>query len=340
MKKNIKCSNREMNYALKIRIFLLLTIFLVIISTLSGCVNQTNNTIKVSGAFALYPMMNIWAEEYKKINPNIKIEVSAGGAGKGMSDALMEIVNIGMVSREIYQEEIDQGIFWISVAKDAVVATINADNPVINTILSEGLTKGQFVNIFITRNITQWGQLFENENIKDSIRVYTRSDACGAAQTWALYLGEYNQEDLTNVADSAINGDPNLAAAVQGDVQGIGYNNINFVYDSVTKKPFNGIKPVPIDLNENNLLDENESFYDYRDDIVNAIANNIYPSPPARALHLVVKNNFTGVTKDFVYWILTDGQEYVPDSGYIRLSEDTISDQIKYLQEGKRPENI
>jgi len=340
MNVEMKNSNREINHVFKFKIFVYMAIFLVIISVLSGCVNQNNNTVKVSGAFALYPMMNIWTEEYTKINPNIKIEVSAGGAGKGMSDALMGIVDIGMVSREIYQEEINQGIFWVSVAKDAVIATINEDNPVINGIFTQGLTRQQLKDIFITKNITTWGQVVGNSSIKDSIRVYTRSDACGAAQTWALYLGEYNQEDLTNVADSAINGDPNLAAAVQGDVLGIGYNNINFVYDSVTKKPFDKIKPLPIDINENGLLDENESFYDSREDIVNAIANNIYPSPPSRALHLVVKNNFSGISKDFVYWILTEGQQYVPDSGYIELSETTIANQIKYLEEGKRPEIV
>ncbi|KYK28784.1 phosphate ABC transporter substrate-binding protein [Thermoplasmatales archaeon SG8-52-1] len=318
------------------KIISILVIYLLIFSFLSGCTIQDKKTIKVSGAFALYPMMNIWAEEYKKIKPDVKIEVSAGGAGKGMSDAILGIVDIGMVSRDIYQEEINQGIFWISVAKDAVVATINTNNPVIEKILLNGLTRQQFEEIFIKRNITTWGQLIGNPTIKDNIRVYTRSDACGAAETWALYLGDYNQDDLTNVADSAINGDPNLAAAIQGDRLGIGFNNINFVYDSTTKKPFEGIKPVPINLNENGFLNENERFYDTRDDIVNSIANEIYPSPPARALHLVTKNNFTDITKDFIYWILTEGQKYVSTSGYIELSEETISEQIIYLERGER----
>lgn len=318
------------------KIVTIMIILVIAISSISGCIGQQKNIIKVSGAFALYPMMNIWAEEYKKIKPDVKIEVSAGGAGKGMSDAILGIVDIGMVSREIYQEEINQGIFWVSVAKDAVVATISTKNPVIEKILTNGLTKLQFEEIFIKRNITTWGQLIGDPNVKDNIRVYSRSDACGAAETWALYLGDYNQDDLTNVADSAINGDPNLATAIQGDKLGIGFNNINFVYDSTTKKPFDGIKPVPIDLDENGLLDENESFYDIRDDIVSAIANDIYPSPPARALHLVTKNNFTDITKQFIYWILTDGQKYVLTSGYIELSEETISDQIIYLEQGTK----
>ena len=316
----------------------IISVIVLAISSTTGCIGQQNNTIKVSGAFALYPMMGIWAEEYQKIYPEIKIDVSAGGAGKGMSDAIMGIVDIGMVSRDIYQSEIDQGIFWVSVAKDAVIATISTDNPALESILTEGITKQQLEEIFITRGIKTWGQLIGNSNITGNIRVYTRSDACGAAKTWAKYLGNYTQDDLTNVANSAINGDPNLAAAIQGDALGIGYNNINFVYDPYTKKPFHGIKPVPIDLNRNNLLDENESFYNNRETMVNAIAGNIYPSPPARALHLVTKNNFTGATIQFVNWILTDGQQYVTDSGYIDLSESEIHKQLEYFEQGVRPE--
>ena len=328
----------------KTTIFKLLGVLLVIIfiaSCFSGCINQNSNRIKISGAFALYPMMNIWAEEYQKIHPDIKIEVSAGGAGKGMADAIAGIVNIGMVSREIYPEEINQGVFWVSVSKDAVVATINSQNPIVTEIQKKGLTKQQLIDIFITRNIKKWDQLFEKSNVPSelkNIKVYTRSDSCGAAETWALYLGDYSQDDLTNSADSAINGDPNLAAAIQGDLQGIGYNNINFVYDSESKTPFSGLIPVPLDINNNGVIDENESFYDTRDEIVNAIANDIYPSPPARALHLVTKKSFSGATKDFVYWILTDGQQYIPQSGYIQLSNETINKQLEYLEAGYRQE--
>lgn len=320
------------------KIIAIVVIVIIIGATIFSFLGPEKKNIKVSGAFALYPMMNTWKEKYVKTHSNIKIDVSAGGAGKGMSDAILEIVDIGMVSRDIYQEEIDQGVFWVSVAKDAVVATINSNNPVIDTILTKGLTKKQLIDIFITRNIKTWGEVAGDPSITDNIRVYSRSDACGAAKTWAKYLGNYTQDDLKNVADSSINGDPNLAATIQGDERGIGFNNINFVYDSETKKPFDGLKPVPIDFNGNGLLDENESLYDDRDEIVTAIATDVYPSPPARALHLVTKNSFTGITKDFVYWILTDGQKFVSSSGYIELSEETIANQIEYLEQGERPE--
>lgn len=322
---------------IKLKTTLLILILLLTLILTSGCTDQ-KSTIKISGAFAIYPMMGIWCEEYEKIHPDIKIELSGGGAGQGMSDALNGIVNIGMVSREIYQTEIDQGIFWVSVVKDAVVVTINEKNPVYETLLSTGVTRQKLEKIFITREITTWGQLTGDENNTNKINVYTRSDACGAAQVWAKYLGDYSQDDLTNNADSAIKDDPNLAAVVQNDINGIGYNNINFIYDFKSKRPFDEIRPIPIDLNENGVLDEEEHFYETRNDIVRAIANNIYPSPPARANHLVTKEQFTGATKEFIHWILTDGQEFIEESGYIRLPTEMITIQLGYLETGIRPE--
>jgi len=336
---------KEKNYFKEKKIWNKIKKILVIILVVSivaviifGFIGQDNKTIKVSGAFALYPMMNMWVEEYEEEHSDIRIDVSAGGAGKGMSDAINGIVDMGMVSRDIYQQEIDQGIFWISVAKDAVVATINSNNPVVDIILKRGITKQEFIDIFITRNIKTWGELVNDPSITNNIKVYSRSDACGAAKTWAKYLGNYSQDDLQNNADSAIDGDPNLAAIIQGDVNGIGFNNINFVYDADSKKPYDSIIPVPIDLNENGTIDDFENFYETRDEIVDSIANNVYPSPPARDLHLVTKNSFTGIVKDFVYWILTDGQKYVTSSGYIKLSQDKIDQQLQYLEQGSRPE--
>ena len=319
-----------------LKIFTVITILTISISGLSGCVQQEEKTIKISGAFAMYPIMGIWAEEYQKIHSDIKIDVSAGGAGKGMSDAIGGLVNIGMISRDIAPEEISQGVFWVSVIEDAVVATINTQNPVIDIILEKGLTKEQLKEIFITGKITTWGQLVNSTN-SDPIRVYTRSDSCGAAETWAKYLGDYTQDDFTDKA-SKVKDDPGVAGAVKDDRFGIGYNNINYAYSSETKQPFERLQPVPLDIDNNGTLDPDEDFYTTRDNILNAIFYDGYPSPPSRYLHLATKGSFTGITYDFVYWILTDGQKYVHDGGYTVLSQEILNQEIGYLENGTRPE--
>jgi phosphate transport system substrate-binding protein len=269
-----------------------------------------------------------WAEEFQRIYPLIKIDIAAGGAGKGMADCLAEFVDIGMVSREIYPEEIKKGAWWVSVTKDAVVPTINAKNPFLDQILNKGIKKVTLVDIWITDKVKSWNQIYDHDS-EYSIHVYTRSDACGAAQTWAQYLGKH-QEDLLDVG---LYGDPGLAEAVKNDHLGIGFNNINYVYDSKTRKEVKGIRILPIDLNENGIIDKEEDFYNTRDDIVQAIGSGIYPSPPARDLHFVCHGKPENIIViKFLMWVLTDGQKYIPESGYINLSGEKIDEELNKLK--------
>jgi len=286
--------------------------------------------IEVSGAWALYPMMVKWAEEFQRVYPNVRIDVSAGGAGKGMADALAGLVDIGMVSREIYPEEIKKGAFWVSVCKDAVIPTVNKNNPVLDDLLSQGVTKRVFIDVWIYGNITTWGEVVGKSEITDPIKLFTRSDSCGAAETWAKYLGR-KQEDLGKFA-VGVYGDPGLADAVKNNGLGMGYNNINYAYDEKTKKPVEGIMVIPIDINANGRVDENESFYGTKSELLSAIATGVYPSPPARYLNLVTKNAFTDEAKKFVKWILTEGQQYAEETGYIQLSEEKRNEELEKLK--------
>ena len=290
---------------------------------------ELGGTIKVSGAFALYPLMVTWAQEYQKLHPKVKVEVSAGGAGKGMADALSGLVDLGMVSREVHLEEISQGAVFVAVTEDAVVATISDGNPVLNDILAAGITKQMFYNIFVAGNVTTWGQVVGRPDVLLPIHVYTRSDAAGAADVWALFLGKKGQADLKGIG---VYGDPGIVQAVKTDPLGVGYNNIGYAYDANTTQQVAGIRVVPVDVNHNGQIDPSENFYGNKTAIVQAIGEGHYPSPPARKLYLVTKNKFTGVTKEFVKWILTDGQSFVPAAGYVPLTSDTISDQLAKLQ--------
>jgi phosphate transport system substrate-binding protein len=290
---------------------------------------KSSGQISISGAFALYPMVIRWSEEYKKINPGIRFDISAGGAGKGISDALNGMVDIGMVSREIYPEEIKKGAFPIAVAKDAVVAVISEQNPQLTDILAKGISKNSGSNIWISGRYANWSQIAGTKKALP-VHVYTRSDACGAAEVWAKYFGK-KQEDLLGVG---VFGDPGLAMAVRKDPLGIGYNNIGYAYDASTRKQLPGLRVLPIDLNDNGKIDPDEDFYSSMNDLINAISSGKYPSPPARELYFVVKGNPSGnkVLVDFVKWVLTDGQKYINEAGYITLANEKIEAEKKKLQ--------
>lgn len=295
-------------------------LLLLIISQLlpASCRNgNRSNTISVSGAWALYPLAVRWAEEYKKLNPEIRIDISAGGAGKGMADVLGGLVDIGMVSRSIYPEEKAKGAIPFAVAKDAVVAVVSDKNPVLQELLAKGLTKDDLNQIWITGHYKTWGEI-AGTGTGAPVHVYTRSDACGAAEVWAMYLG-WKQEDLRGVG---VYGDPGLAMAVQQDPNGIGFNNIAYAYDFNTKLPLTGLCIVPIDLDGSGSVEEHESFYQSVDSVTSAILSGRYPSPPSRELFFVISDNSLNnkVLADFLRWVYTEGQKYAGEAGYVPVT--------------------
>ena len=129
-------------------------------------------------------------------------------------------------------------------------------------------------------------------------------------------------------------GDPGLAQAVKRDPLGIGYNNIGYAYDATTRKLIKGLKVVPIDLNNNGKIDADENFYDSMNDIITAIASGKYPSPPARELYFVLKGSpvKNKVLTDFIKWVLSDGQKFVNEAGYISLTSTIIESERMKLK--------
>jgi phosphate transport system substrate-binding protein len=314
---------------LKNRVIFLGVIFALLIGGCSPSLQAApggslTGTVTISGAFALYPMMTVWADEFHKINPGVEFDISAGGAGKGMTDTLTGAVDIGMVSRAVKPEEEAQGAFSVGVVKDAVFPVVNETNPVIADIMSKGIQPAIFSKIFISGEIKTWGEAVGNPGNSDAIHVYTRSDAAGAADVWAQFLGGKGQADLQGIG---VNGDPGLLAAVENDPLGIGYNNLGYAFDQTTGVLPKGAKVVPIDVNGNGIADPDEILSTMAE-ATTVVANGTYPSPPARVLNLVTKGKPSGVVQAFIVWILTDGQKFIPESGFIQLQPDLIAEAL------------
>ncbi len=278
-------------------------------------------SLSLSGAWALYPLAVRWQEEFRKGRPGLNIDIQAGGAGKGMADVLAGVVDIGMVSRGIFPAEIEKGALAVAVAIDAVVPTVNRKNPHLADILRRGLTNEEFRRIWIEKSAANWEQVLGGKG-RTPIHVFTRSDACGSAETWAAYLGGH-QEDLAGIG---VYGDPGLAEAVRRSAFGIGFNNVNFAYDAKTLEPVAGLAICPIDLDGDGAIGPDENFYATRDAITAAIARGAYPSPPARELTFVIKGRPSRpAVAEFLEWVLTEGQAFVAEMGYIALGPEAIA---------------
>lgn len=259
------------------------------------------------------------------MKPSVRIDVSAGGAGKGIADCLAGLVDLGMVSRELTPDETAQGAVFLPVARDATFAILSAANPARAEVVRRGLTRTLARDLWTGEERPRWGRLAGGGDTTE-IRVFTRSDSCGAAEVWAGFLGG-KQADLGGIG---VYGDPGIAEAVRKDARAIGYGNLGYVFDARTGLPVEGLDVIPLDGNENGRIDPGEDV-STRARAVEAIRSGAYPAPPARELFLVARGRFIGPTATFVAWILADGQRFVDPAGYVQLGEARLQEARRTL---------
>ncbi|MHB9133352.1 MAG: substrate-binding domain-containing protein [Armatimonadota bacterium] len=301
-----------------------LVLITALVSYAWGKPASQTGTISLSGAWAIYPLAVKWGEAFQQRHPGVKIDISAGGAGKGLADAVSGAVDIGMVSREVDIAEKAKGALPIFIAKDAVFATVSANNPSLPQILAKGITTRVFTDIFITGKVNNWKQAVGGKAAP--IHVYTRSDACGAAAAWAATLGKYKQEDLKGIG---VYGDPGLLETVRRDALGIGFNNLGYIFTG--ERPYKGLALVPIDANGNGKVDANERI-DTRDKAYKEIAGGHYPG--TRREFFVTRGKPKGLALEFIKFALSDAGSKILEQvgGYVPLSDKEQAEQLKKLQ--------
>lgn len=121
-------------------ISLILTVFL-----LWSCSKQSSVLIiQNKGSDTLVNLAQAWAEEYKKVNPNVALAVSGGGSGTGIAALINGTVDIANSSRAMKQEERDeakknngQDVKEFIVGMDALAVFIHPVNPLMGMTLEE-----------------------------------------------------------------------------------------------------------------------------------------------------------------------------------------------------------
>ena len=269
--------------------------------------NAYSGTITLSGSWAIYPAAVAWAEAFQKKYPGVKVDVGAGGAGKGAADAIAGLADIGMVSREPDPAEISRGIVPVCILQDAVYPVVSDRNPVLPELLEKGISKKIWAGLYAAGTVRTWDAVV-NRKVNKPVHIYTRSDSCGAASSWAAYLG-IKQEDLKGVG---VYGDPGLLEAAKRDPAGIGYANFSYVFTREGAL-IKGAKLVPIDSNENGIADPDEVYAD-RKSAVRALRAGRYPA--ARKNYFFIKAGPTALVKEFIRFALSaEGTKIVDETG-------------------------
>ncbi len=84
--------------------------------------------IQVGGSTSVAPLVEKLAEAYSELNNGVTIDIQATGSSAGMTAAIDGVVQIGMASRELSDEEKGQ-LTPIVIANDGIAVIVNAENP-------------------------------------------------------------------------------------------------------------------------------------------------------------------------------------------------------------------
>lgn len=202
-----------------------------------------SGNISSVGSDTLANLMTLWTEEFKRLYPNVNIQVQAAGSSTAPPALTEGTSNFGPMSRKMKDKEIEafesrHGYkpTAIPVAIDALAVYVHKDNPI------EGLAIPQVDAIFsATRTcghpaeITTWGNLgLTGEWASRPIQLYGRNSVSGTYGYFkekALCKGDFK---------NSVNEQPGSASVVQGvtkSINGIGYSGIGYRTSGVRAVP-------------------------------------------------------------------------------------------------------
>lgn len=105
--------------------------------------------IDVNGSTSVYPVVEAMAEAFGDIHPDVQISVHSTGSGAGVTSAIDGTTDIGMASRDLNDDEIDQVTEAAPIALDGIAVIVHPTNPL------ESLTVDQVSDIF-SGNVSTW----------------------------------------------------------------------------------------------------------------------------------------------------------------------------------------
>ena len=298
-------------------------VLFVILLSLTFCTSKTgkkettilshSDLITISGAYAMAPIMQVWMNEYQKSHPYVKFKLNVNGSGQGLDELFAGKADLAMVSEDVPKVK-DTQLWIVPLARLGVVPVMNAKNPYLKTIMAKGLSMDNLSDLFSGKNVKTWGDLAGTPG-KDPVKIYIRGDASGATATLAKYLS-VEARDIKGVP---VSGETALIDHVKNDPFALSYCNFIYAFDAGKKAFLDDLKVVPIRKGKEKQEDTQKIFDTY-EHLQRAMWLGTYPSTLIRDLNLVSKGKpRTREMVDFIYWIITDGQRFVADNGYIEL---------------------
>jgi phosphate transport system substrate-binding protein len=278
--------------------WLLAAVLAVAALSVSGCTTaeQRANTLVVTGSTTVLPIAEIAREDYEKGHPDATVQVSGVGSSAGIEAVAAGTAQIGTSSRDLKDNETELGLVDTPIAYDGIAVIVNPSNRVGN------LSKTQLQGIFAGK-ITNWAEVGGSDL---PINLVNRDEASGTREAFKKLVMDDVPFDR---AAAVLPGTGQVRDVVSRSEGAVGYISLGFVKPKFATR---GVKAVWVD----GVVPTPQT-----------IASGEYPI--GRTLHFFTKGQPTGLTKEFIDYVLspTIQDSVVVDAGFLPISSVEASTQ-------------
>lgn len=302
---------------------------------------------KLTGAGATfpYPIYSKWFSEYSAAHPGVEINYQSIGSGGGIRQATAGLVDFGATDGPMSDEQIAGSkikLIHLPTVMGAVVPIFNVT----------GVTELKFspdvlADIFLGK-ISTWNDpriAKDNPGAKlpgESIIVAHRADGSGTTYIFSDYLSKVSKDWANGPGKgTALNwpkgvagkGNEGVAGYVRQLPGSIGY--VELIYALQNKISFGEVKNASGNWVKASIAGVTEAAAsvkaipaDYRVSITNAPGPNAYPISSFTWLLVPVKSQDAAkgkVLKDFLNWMLNNGQNEVANLYYAPLPKSVVA---------------
>lgn len=294
-------------------------LLIVVYSCLAGNApfNKSNflpsDSIVVLSTPDLYNISTKWAEEFNKLNTGAKISVFSV-TDAGMEEILSTKGKIGFISRDISSIISEEPFSKLVVGRDVLIPVINSNNPLLKEINLRGISPENLLLYLNSSEGRNWGALLNDS--KSSPANFYFVDDKAISDGIAGFLGKPELQ-ITGIKKENSN---ELLAAIQKDQYGIGFCKMVNVIDFQNQALIENISLMPIDRNNNGVLDYNENIYSDLNNFSRGIWIGKYPRSLFSNIYSVtLKQPISENESAFLKWVLNEGQQYLFSNGYSDL---------------------
>jgi phosphate transport system substrate-binding protein len=309
--------------------------------------------INAAGATFPYPIYSKWFTEYNRLHPDIQINYQSIGSGGGIRQLQAGTVDFGASDMPLNDQLVNDFKFKVlhfPTVLGAVVPTYNV--PDVSQELN--FTPQALADIFLGK-VTKWNdpaiaQANKGVNLPEQdIVVVHRSDGSGTSYVWTDYLSKVSSEWETRVGkNSSVNwpvglggkGNEGVAGLVKQMPGSIGY--VELIYAVQNKIPYGRVQNAAGQFVEAQLSSVTAAAAgvaksmpaDFRVSITNPPGKSAYPICSFTYLLVPVKMQDatkTKVIKDFLHWMLNDGQKDAEPLTYARLPKEVVAKELKQI---------